>query len=53
VARGVARSSGGWSTFYRAGTARGERTRRSLVGVEWSPLMVMVLRRGGDEAVDL
>jgi hypothetical protein len=27
VARGVARSSSTWSAFYRAGTARGERTR--------------------------
>jgi hypothetical protein len=27
VARGVARSSGAWCTFYRAGTVRGERTR--------------------------
>jgi hypothetical protein len=27
VARGVARSSGAWSAFYRAGTARDERTR--------------------------
>jgi hypothetical protein len=49
----VARSSGAWSTFYRAGTVRGERMRRSPVGVEWSPLMAMVLRRGGDKVVDL
>jgi hypothetical protein len=27
VARGVTRSSGAWSVFYRAGTVRGERTR--------------------------
>jgi hypothetical protein len=26
---------------------------RSPVDVEWSPLMTMVLRRGGDEAVDV
>jgi hypothetical protein len=25
----------------------------SPVGVEWSPLIATVLRRGGDEAVDL
>jgi hypothetical protein len=27
VARGVTRSSGAWSVFYRAGTVRAERTR--------------------------
>jgi hypothetical protein len=26
---------------------------RSPVGVEWSPLMVTVLQRGGDEAIDI
>jgi hypothetical protein len=49
----VARSSSAWSAFYRAGMREVSGRGRSPVGVEWSPLMATILRRGGDEAVDL